>query len=61
MKWAFNQAAIAQGLLEVAEKKMEHVMEQPQKCSSKRTQLDKNKKRLLEDYTKHVSAKKRKP
>ena len=48
------QAPVAQGLLEVAEKKMEH-------ASSKRTQLDTNKKRLLEDYSKHVSAKKSKP
>ena len=32
-------------LLEVAEKKMEHAMEQTRMCSSKRTQLDTNKKR----------------
>ena len=49
----FNRAPVAQGLLEVAEKKME----QTRMCSSKRTQLDTNKKRLLEDYSKHVSAK----
>ena len=48
------------GLLEVAEKKMKYVMEQTQTCSSKRTQLDKDKK-TVEDYTKHVSAKKGKP
>ena len=41
----FNQATVAQGLLEVAEKKMEHVMEQTRMCSSKRTQLDTNKKK----------------
>ena len=40
----FNQATVAQGLLEVAEKKMEHAMDQTRMCSSKRTQLDKNKK-----------------
>ena len=57
----FNQAPVAQGLLEVAEKKMEHAMEQTRMCSSKRTQLDTNKKRLLEDYSKHGSAKKSKP
>ena len=41
----FNQAPVAQGLLEVAEKKMEHAMEQTRMCSSKRTQLDTNKKK----------------
>ena len=41
----FNQATVAQGLLEVAEKKMEHAMEQTRMCSSKRTQLDTSKKR----------------
>ena len=40
----FNQATVAQGLLEVAEKKMEHAMEQTRMCSSKRTQLDTTKK-----------------
>lgn len=56
-----NEAVVAQGLLEVAKKKMELVVEQSEKCSSKRTELDKNKKRLLEGYSKQVSAKKRKP
>ena len=47
----FNEAAVAQGLLEVA-KKMENSMHQ--------TQQEKRKKRLLKGYFKHVSAKKRK-
>ena len=55
----FSEAAIAQGLLEVAKKKMDNVLEQSTKCSSKRTELDKNKKRLLEDYSKQVSQKKK--
>ena len=46
----FNEATVAQGLLEVAKKKMEDVMEQGRQCSSKRYQLEKNKKRLLEGY-----------
>jgi hypothetical protein len=41
----FNEAAIAQGLLEVAKKKMEHAMEQTKQCSNKRIKLDRNKKR----------------
>lgn len=56
----FNEAAIAQGLLEVAKKKMQHAMEETQHCSVKRTEIAKKKKRLLEGYSKHVSAKKRK-
>ena len=56
----FNEAAVAQGLLEVAKKKMENAMDQSKLCSNKRTELDKSKKRLLEGYSKHVSTKKRK-
>lgn len=56
----FNEAAIAQGLLEVAKQKLEHAVEQTKECSNKRVELDKNKKRLLEDYSKHLSTKKRK-
>ena len=41
-----NEATVAQGLLEVAKKKMEDVIEQSRQCSSKRFQLDKNKKTL---------------
>ena len=44
----FNEVTVAQGLLEVAKKKMDDVMEQSRQCSSKRSQLTKNKKRLLE-------------
>ena len=56
----FNEVTVAQGLLEVAKKKMDDVMEQSRQCSSKRSQLTKNKKRLLEGYSKHVSSKKKK-
>ena len=56
----FNEAVVAQGLLEVAKKKMENAMDQSKLCSNKRTELDKSKKRLLEGYSKHVSTKKRK-
>ena len=56
----FNEAAIAQGLLEVAKQKLEHSVEQTEDCSNKRVELDKNKKRLLEDYSKHLSTKRRK-
>ena len=52
-----NEATVAQGLLEVAKKKMEDVIEQSRQCSSKRSQLDKNKKRLLEGYSKHLKKK----
>ena len=43
-----NEAAVAQGFLEVAKKKMENVMDQTKQCSNERTELDKSKKRLLE-------------
>ena len=56
----FNEVTVAQGLLEVAKKKMDDVMEQSRQCSSKRSQLIKNKKRLLEGYSKHLSSKKKK-
>jgi len=56
----FNEVTVAQGLLEVAKKKMDDVMEQSRQCSSKRSQLTKNKKRLLEGYSKHLSFKKKK-
>ena len=39
----FNEVTVAQGLLEVAKKKMDDVMEQSRQCSSKRSQLTKNK------------------
>ena len=54
----FNEAAIAKGLVDVA-KKVEHAVEQTKQCSNKRTELDKNKKRLLECYSKHLSVKNR--
>jgi len=41
----FNEAAIAQGLLEVAKQKLEHAVEQTKECSNKRVELDK---RLLQ-------------
>ena len=56
----FNEVTVAQGLLKVAKKKMDDVMEQSRQCSSKRSQLTKNKKRLLEGYSKHLSSKKKK-
>jgi len=56
----FKEVTVAQGLLEVAKKKMDDVMEQSRQCSSKRSQLTKNKKRLLEGYSKHLSSKKKK-
>lgn len=56
----FNGVTVAQGLPEVAKKKMEDVMEQSRQCSSKRSQLIKNKKRLLEGYSNHLSSKKKK-
>ncbi|XP_015759407.1 PREDICTED: uncharacterized protein LOC107338689 [Acropora digitifera] len=56
----FNEVTVAQGLLEVAKKKMDDVMEQSRQCSSKRSQRTKNKKRLLEGYSKHLSSKKKK-
>lgn len=56
----FNEVTVAQRLLEVAKKKMDDVMEQSRQCSSKRSQLTKNKKRLLEGYSKHLSSKKKK-
>lgn len=55
-----NEATVAQGLLEVAKTKMEDVIEQSRQCSSKRSQLDKNKKRLLEGYSKHLYSKRKK-
>ena len=36
----FNEAAVVQGLLEVAKKKMENAMDQ--QCSNNRTELDKS-------------------
>lgn len=56
----FNGATVAQGLPEVAKKKMDDVMEQGRQCSSNRSQLTKNKKRLLKGYSKHLSSKKKK-
>ena len=41
----FNEVTVAQGLLEVAKKKMDDVMKQSKQCSSKRSQLTKNKKK----------------
>ena len=38
----FNDTAVAQGLLEVAKKKMENAMDQSKQCSNKRTGLDKS-------------------
>ena len=38
----FNEAAVAQGLLEVAERKMENAMDQSKQCSNKKTELDKS-------------------
>ena len=38
----FNEAAVAQGLLEVAERKMENAMDQSKQCSNKRTELEKS-------------------
>ena len=40
----FNQAAVnvVQGLIEVAEKKMENAMDQSKQCLIKRTELDKS-------------------
>ena len=56
----FNGVTVAQGLPEVAKKKMDDVMEQSRQCSSERSQLTKKKKRLLEGYSKHLSSKKKK-
>ena len=56
----FNEVTVAQGLLEVAKKKMDDVMEQSRQCSSKRSQLTKNKKRLLEGYSKYLFSNKKK-
>ena len=50
----FREAAIAQGLLEVAKKKMENAMDQSKQCSKKRTELGKNETRRLKGYSKHV-------
>ena len=55
-----NEATVAPGLLEVAKKKMDDVIEQSRQSSSKRSQLDKNKKRPLQGYSKHLSSKKKK-
>ena len=38
----FNEAAVAQELLEVVERKMENAMDQSKQCSNKRTELDKS-------------------
>ena len=38
----FNEAAVAQELLEVAERKMENAMDQSKQCSNKRTELEKS-------------------
>ena len=38
----FNDTAVAQGLLEVAKKKMENAMDQSKQCSNKRTGRDKS-------------------
>jgi len=40
----FNEAAIAQEVLEVAKQKLKHAVEQTKECSNKRVELDKNKK-----------------
>ena len=56
----FNEAAVAQGCLEVAKKKMENAVDQTKQCSNERTELDNSKTRLLEDYSKYVSTKKTK-
>ena len=44
-----NEATVAQGLLEVFEKKMEDVIEQSRQSSRKRSQLEKNKKDSWKD------------
>ena len=56
----FNGVTVAQGLPEIAAKKMDDVMKQSRQCSSKRSHFTKNKKRLLEGYPKHLSSKKTK-
>ena len=43
----FNEAAVAQGLLEVAKKKMDNAMDQSKLCSNKRTEPDKSKKETV--------------
>jgi len=67
----YNQLSMSQ--MEVGEKtrsalsklsddqqKKKHAVEQTKECSNKRVELDKNKKRLLEDYSKHLSTKREK-
>ena len=57
----FNQATVAQGVLEVAEKKMEHMRWNKPECAQVKEHNWTQTKKDLEDYSKHVSAKKSKP
>lgn len=54
-----NEATVAQGLLEIAEKKLDSVIQQEVHCASQWQELTKGQKRLVEDYS-HLSGKKKK-